>query len=487
MNIKRAKLVSEYRLAPKLAVPLQTISLLAAVVFVASFTHEVLDTNNLYVNQHFLLTILQLLLTLWAFIEVKSVASKITYTPLKSLETVLVVQFIVLLIRGFTGDGGFMEPSSTSTYIFHPKFEVALAFTPIYLILFSGIIYFIIKSFAYAEFIKKIQLGQEMISLKEAQSALVDSEERYRIITEWAHDVIWSLDTNGNFVFVSPSIETFTGIKPNELVHQSPSRILTKSSFHLLDLTLQTIARQVKLSNRFQQYCIELEYIPFSDKVITAEVNLNCLFDNFGVFTGFVAISRDITERKKMEIELRQAKEIAEASNLSLLAANAILHGHATTDQLTGVANRRYFENSLESQISHCQLLGSANSLIVIDIDNFKAINDCYGHQVGDMVLVESARLLQSTLRKRDLLARWGGDEFIILLSGSSGTEAFGLAQHLCDKFQVHRFPVVDRLTASFGVAEFQESERIEDWFSRSDEVLYAAKSAGRNCVKFSE
>jgi CDP-diglyceride synthetase len=111
MNIKRAKLVSEYRLAPKLAVPLQTILLLAAVVFVASFTHEVLDTNNLYVNQHFLLTILQLLLTLWAFIEVKSVASKITYTPLKSLETVLVVQFIVLLIRGFTGDGGFMEPS----------------------------------------------------------------------------------------------------------------------------------------------------------------------------------------------------------------------------------------------------------------------------------------------------------------------------------------------------------------------------------------
>ena len=190
-----------------------------------------------------------------------------------------------------------------------------------------------------------------MNNLKTAQLALVESEERYRMITEWAHDVIWSLNTQGDFVFLSPSIEILTGIKPQELIHKSPSAILTDSSFSLLDSTLKNIALQVQTPLFSQPNQIELEYVHSNGKVIVTEVTLSFLLNRDGSFDGFVAITRDITARKKIELELLEAKKVAESANLSLLSANAILHGHATTDQLTGVANRRHFENCLESQM----------------------------------------------------------------------------------------------------------------------------------------
>ena len=486
MDLQRIQKIPSQRLAPTLSAPLQTIALLSALVFVAEFLHEVLDANNLYTNQHVLLLFLMILLVTWALAETQLLILKVCYAPLKLLRLILLFQFFILLIRSFMDNEHFDDTSHVMAIIVNPKFDLSLVFMPSYLLLFMGVIHFIIKSFTYSEFVKSNQLNSEMINLKLAQSALVESEDRYRMITDWAHDTIWSLDTHGLFVFVSPSIETLTGIRPHELISHSPARILTQSSFELLNLTLNALSRTINQADSSQPYCIELEYLHSSSKVFVTEVTVNFLLNSSGSFKGFVGITRDITERKKIEVELREAKELAEVSNLSLLAANAILHGHATTDQLTGVANRRHFENSLESQVAQCKSLRSPISLIVIDIDNFKGINDCYGHRIGDMVLVESARLFQSNLSKSDMLARWGGDEFILLLSGSSGTQALTLAQDLCEKFRRHRFPVVNSLTASFGVAEFQNSESIENWFSRTDDVLYAAKSAGRNCVKHS-
>jgi diguanylate cyclase (GGDEF)-like protein len=105
---------------------------------------------------------------------------------------------------------------------------------------------------------------------------------------------------------------------------------------------------------------------------------------------------------------------------------------------------------------------------------------------MGDLVIVELARLLKAGLRKPDLLARWGGDEFVVMLPHTPAQEAFAIADQLRLSMAVHVFPVVPQVTGSFGVAELQPAESAEDWFARVDRVLYAAKAAGRNQVKLS-
>jgi diguanylate cyclase (GGDEF)-like protein len=213
---------------------------------------------------------------------------------------------------------------------------------------------------------------------------------------------------------------------------------------------------------------------------------MNGLYDPDQQFIGFVGVTRDIRERKLYDAELREARDAAEAANLALLSANAVLHGQATTDPLTGVSNRRHFEQALAAQIGRTRRYGDPLSLLIVDLDHFKTINDRFGHQLGDLVIVELARLLRSSLRKTDLLARWGGDEFVVMLPHTGVEEAWQLAEQLRLSMSVHVFPVVPKLTGSFGVAALEGEETAEQFFARVDQMLYAAKAAGRNLVKFS-
>jgi len=193
---------------------------------------------------------------------------------------------------------------------------------------------------------------------------------------------------------------------------------------------------------------------------------------------------RDALELARQD--LRDARDAAEAANLALLAANARLHGQATTDPLTGLSNRRHFEAALADQVDLTRRFQEPLSLLLVDIDHFKTINDRFGNQCGDLVLVELARLLKASLRKPDLLARWGGDEFIVMLPHTSAEEALELARQLCGAMAVHVFPAVQVVTGSIGVAAWQAGETLEQWFARVDKVLYVAKAAGRNAAKLS-
>ena len=184
--------------------------------------------------------------------------------------------------------------------------------------------------------------------------------------------------------------------------------------------------------------------------------------------------------------DLRDARDAAEEANLALLAANARLHGQATSDPLTGLSNRRHFEAALADQQALSQRFEEPLSLLMVDVDQFKTINDRFGHRCGDLVLVELAQLLRSSLRKPDLLARWGGDEFIVMLPHTNGDSALELARQICVAVAVHVFPAVPAVTASIGVAEWQPGESLEQWFARADSVLYVAKAAGRNAAKLS-
>ncbi len=163
------------------------------------------------------------------------------------------------------------------------------------------------------------------------------------------------------------------------------------------------------------------------------------------------------------------------------------LDKRAATDPLTGLFNRRKFDRSLANEIMRAQRYKTQLSLMLFDIDHFKKVNDNFGHQVGDAVLVELARYTAGHIRNTDVLARWGGEEFVILSPGNSGPMDCLFAGNLLAGFRSLKIADVGTITCSFGVAEFQDGDTAETLLARADDALYQAKSNGRNRIELAD
>lgn len=153
------------------------------------------------------------------------------------------------------------------------------------------------------------------------------------------------------------------------------------------------------------------------------------------------------------------------------------------TDRLTGVGNRRHFEQQAEAECARARRYGIPVTLILFDVDDFKHINDTYGHQVGDAVLITLTRRVASRLRDTDAIARWGGEEFAILAPCTTAAGAETLADKLRSAVADEDFDVVGRVTISLGIAQLMPDESTSRWIARADDRLYEAKRAGRNRV----
>lgn len=160
----------------------------------------------------------------------------------------------------------------------------------------------------------------------------------------------------------------------------------------------------------------------------------------------------------------------------------------AITDPLTGIFNRRMFLELADKEIARSQRTGAPLSVLMLDIDHFKSVNDRYGHQAGDMVIMRVVEAVQSCLRREDLLVRYGGEEFCVLLPGVAVDQATLLAERSREavaKLRIQHRGDILTVTISVGVALLRRSknESVEELVSRADEALYAAKRAGRNRV----
>lgn len=174
------------------------------------------------------------------------------------------------------------------------------------------------------------------------------------------------------------------------------------------------------------------------------------------------------------------------------LAKNKLLSRHlntlAHTDILTGVYNRTMFEHLLEAEILKTNRYGGTFSVIFLDIDHFKNVNDQYGHPVGDIVLSDFSHLLKKQNRLSDITARFGGEEFIILSISSNMGETVKHAERLRRAIEMHSFDTINKLTCSFGIAEFKkEIDTAKSLLKRADDALYKAKENGRNRIETSD
>ncbi len=156
----------------------------------------------------------------------------------------------------------------------------------------------------------------------------------------------------------------------------------------------------------------------------------------------------------------------------------------ATFDELTNIFNRTKFNEYMKDEIEICKRRELPLCVILFDIDKFKSINDTYGHLIGDEVLKKLANIVKSTIRKTDIFARWGGEEFILLLPKVKIDMAKNIAENIRENIEKSSFPEVGKVTCSFGVSQFRYGDNQETFVKRADEALYRAKKNGRNRVE---
>lgn len=221
-------------------------------------------------------------------------------------------------------------------------------------------------------------------------------------------------------------------------------------------------------------YQLKIEKIEFTGKVIS-DKNMYALIIFMWIIAALTGLFINLKRSKvKLAKSINRTQELKKLNRLLNVETTEFKH-KSERDPLTGALNRGGTEAIFTDEL---EIL----SLIFIDIDHFKMINDNYGHAVGDKVLVEFAKIINFNSRNTDFLARWGGEEFLLICPNTKLGEAFELAESLRIILSEHQWPESINLTASFGVAQ-KDKESIDKFIERADQALYAAKTKGRNTV----
>jgi len=281
---------------------------------------------------------------------------------------------------------------------------------------------------------------------------------------------------DGRYQLVNKAMETLLGQTAGQVIHRADHDLFPPS----IAEQLQDSDRQILdgASETRDELVLAIEGFPSS-----------CLCLKFpvcgpgGTILSIGAMLLD-TSRQEDVVNMRQSLERLQQTNQELQKALVELDCLASTDKLTGAWNRRRFEETVSNEMERLRRYGHPLSLLVIDIDFFKKINDQYGHVAGDQVLAELASTVQATVRATDSLTRWGGEEFIILGPNTTLSTMSMLAERLREKIARTIFPAVGSITVSIGVAECMSEEAWESWFKRADAALYRAKACGRNQVQ---
>jgi diguanylate cyclase (GGDEF)-like protein/PAS domain S-box-containing protein len=292
---------------------------------------------------------------------------------------------------------------------------------------------------------------------------VTESEQRYRMLADYSHDVVVRMRADGQRLYVSPSARDILGWEPAELLE--PNQILV----HPEDQTVQqqTIA-SVLVSGHPVTTIYRLRHK--EGHYVWMEAAARPIPGADGNTTDIIFACRDVSERV--------------AAEQALKASRAELEAQAHLDSLTGLANRRQFDERLAHALGRSRRQGLAVALMYMDIDHFKQVNDGYGHAAGDEVLRAFGHRLSACVRSGDLVARLGGDEFVVLIEDLSAPEtAEAIAEKLIEAMSkgIEVEGTTLHVTTSIGIAYSAHPAVAKDLTAAADAALYAAKSAGRN------
>lgn len=288
-------------------------------------------------------------------------------------------------------------------------------------------------------------------ALKNAKRLESEKKEYLNLINE--NIITFSIDSRGHLTSVSKAYCRISQYSEKEIVdgYQTLKHIDIRKE----------VARDIRntLSKKSETWIGEIKYRAKDGSYYWLDARIFPIFDINRKKIGYTLIGQDITDKKKVE-------------TLSI------------TDHLTGLYNRLKLDDVLNYEIAQSTRYATQFSIILVDIDHFKSINDNHGHLVGDQVIKEISVLLKSNARETDTIGRWGGEEFLIILPHTGIKDARQYAEKIRESVDTHVFPVVKHITSSFGVSEFKNGDTVDALVSRADEALYRAKSMGRNRVE---
>lgn len=314
----------------------------------------------------------------------------------------------------------------------------------------------------------KMQVAIDITERKKAELALNESKRFLEIIFNSIQDPFGIIDRDFNIIKVNESYAKMRGWTINQLIGKKCYKILRNRKNVCEDCLVQKTFETARPCYK------EKPLTTKNGNHIWIEIYTYPILDKEGNVTNVIEYTRDITKRKRMETE----RDILIDKFQTL----------SNTDDLTGLYNRRALLEKLEEEIKRAKRYNSKLSLLLCDLDYFKEVNDSFGHDVGDKVLQIIANLIHKSLRDIDILGRYGGDEFLIILPETSIKGAKHIAKRILyiinkQKININNFKNI-KTTMSIGITEFNPyKEDIKSFIKRADNALYMAKDKGRNRV----
>ncbi len=299
------------------------------------------------------------------------------------------------------------------------------------------------------------------ISVQQDISEHVRTERENRLLAralDATSDPVLLTDAQARIIFANTAFAEVTGYPASEIRGRTPA--LFKSGAHD-DAFYADLRSSLASGQDFRATFINRRR---DGSLYHAEQSISPICDEAGRITHYVSVSKDISQRVDMEQALRDA---------------------ATRDKLTGLYNRHRGEHLLEEAAAEARTGGGPLTVIVCDVDHFKQVNDRFGHPAGDRILIEVSGILRQSVRGRDAVIRWGGEEFVIVLDACPQAAAIDLAERIRVRIAAHRDVEVGRVTLSLGLATLAPAESTDELIARADAALYQAKRGGRDrlCV----
>lgn len=319
---------------------------------------------------------------------------------------------------------------------------------------------------------RRVKYGKNIIIAHTDITKTKQLEIQLKAIVNTAGESIINIDQKGAIQLFNPAAVKLFGYEQEEVIGKSVNILLPDD--HKTDY--ENYIEQYIAGNKKDIFPIGQEvmgqkkdgtvfpvYVTVGDTLVESQI-------------GFTVLIHDLTETKKIYAELSLA-------NQELQTKNKELDLLATKDQLTGLYNRLFIEKKSKELIHRCERFSESLALSMVDIDHFKSVNDKYGHDVGDEVLISFARTLSDNSRKVDVVGRWGGEEFMILFQTNS-TDAVTFAEKLRRIIMEKDHGKAGKITASIGLTQYISGDSLETMTKRADQALYMAKRNGRNRVE---
>ncbi|MFZ5878151.1 MAG: diguanylate cyclase [Chloroflexota bacterium] len=317
--------------------------------------------------------------------------------------------------------------------------------------------------------------GLDITERQRMSRALAESEAELRALFASMQDTVLVIDRNGTYRRIAPTHPGKFYIPPEQVIGKHLSDLFSREE---TERFLDVIQRVLET-----RQTLHVEYdIPVNGETPWFEASVSPMDEDTTLW-----VARDVTERRLKEEELRRANQQLEIAHRDLQHMFEHEQVLARTDGLTGLNNRRYFFELATREFEACRRFERSLSIILFDVDGFKKANDTFGHDMGDKILVQIARAANSQVREVDVLARYGGDEFIVMLPQTPARQALHIAERIRRRVASTRVesdsgPLA--VTISLGVAEMTHTPPdpfVEDAIRRADQALYAAKARGHN------